>query len=156
MERKRIQLAAVLLLAFCTIATAQSKQTAIPPQSNPGLCTPRTGEELVNYGHKWNAWSNESRSTYLEGFVDGQSNTYLLILNDLPPERREALRLRTFTFYENGVLRDVMTSLYSDPANSYVRYDSMVYIARDKIGGKDIETALRSARQNDCGYTDTK
>jgi hypothetical protein len=156
MERKRIQLAVVLLMALGAVATAQSNQTRTPPRTNPGLCTPRTGEELVNYGRKWNAWSNESRSTYLEGFVDGQSNTYLLVLSDLPAERREAIRLRTFTFYENAVLRDVMTSLYSDPANSYVRYDSMVYIVRDKIGGKDIEAALRSARQNDCAYTDKK
>lgn len=155
MERKIIQ-AAVLLLAFCTISTAQTTQTGVSPQSGIGLCTPRTGEELVNFGRQWNAWSNESRSTYLEGFVDGQSNTYFLVWNDLPSDRREALRLRTFTFYEEGVLRDVMTSLYSDPANSYVSYSSMVYIARDKIGGKDIEAALMSARQKDCSFTETK
>ena len=112
--------------------------------------------ELVNYGREWNAWSNGSRSIYLEGFVDGQSHTYLLLQNDLPAERREPLRLQTFTFYESSALRDVMTSLYSDPANTYVSYDSMVYIARDKLGGKDVEAALRNARQKDCGYTETR
>ena len=37
-------------------------------------------KQLFNYGQEWNAWSNVSRSIYLEGFVDGQSNTYLAVL----------------------------------------------------------------------------
>jgi len=109
-------------------------------------------KELFNYGREWNTWSNVSRSIYLAGFVDGQSNTYLAVLNDLPPERREALRLQTFTFYESDSLREVMTSLYSDPANTYIRHDAMVYIARDKLDGKDVEPTLRRARKQDQGY----
>ena len=45
-----------------------------------------------------------------------------------------------------------MTNLYSDPANTYVRFDSMVYIARDKLSGKDVDPALRHAREMDRGY----
>lgn len=111
------------------------------------------GQELFNYGRQWNSWSNGSRSIYLEGFVDGQSNTYQLLVNDLPAVRREPLRLQTFTFYDRDVLRDVMTSLYSDPANTYIRYNSMVYIARDKLNGNDTEPRLKLARRLDCGYT---
>jgi hypothetical protein len=48
-----------------------------------------------------------------------------------------------------------MTSLYADPANTFIAHSSMIYIARDKLGGKDIETLLRKARQNDCGLTET-
>jgi hypothetical protein len=110
---------------------------------------------LVNYGRQWNAWSNRDRSIYLIGFVDGQSQTYISLEDDLPAERRERLRLQTFTFYNTSTLRDVMTSLYSDPANTYIAHGSMVYIARDKLGGKDIEVLLRTARQKDCGYTET-
>ena len=40
-----------------------------------------------------------------------------------------------------------MTHLYRDPANAYIRLDDMLRIARDKIEGKDIESALRDARQ---------
>jgi hypothetical protein len=116
------------------------------------LSTNSGQKELFSYGREWSAWSNVSRSIYLEGFVDGQSNTYLAVVNDLPPERREPLRLQTFTLYETDSIRDVMTSLYADPANTYIRYDSMVYIARDKLNGKDIETALRHAREYDRGY----
>jgi hypothetical protein len=143
----------LLSIVFLLFVFSASRTTA---QNEPGLCMPRTGYELVNYGREWNVWPNGSRSVYLEGFVDGQSHTYLLLQNDLPAERREPLRLRTYTFYDSTVLRDVMTSLYSDPANTYVAYDSMVYIARDKLGGKDIETSLRDARRNGCGYVETK
>ncbi len=104
-------------------------------------------DELFNYGRQWNAWSNVSRSIYLQGFVDGQSNTYWVLSNDLPSARREPLRLQTFTFYEADAIRNVMTNLNSDPANTYIRYDSMVYIGRDKLSGKDIESRLRRARE---------
>jgi len=76
----------------------------------------------------------------------------LQLWNDLPPERREALRLRTFTFYASDSLRDVMTNLYADPANTYIRHDAMVYISRDKLSGKDVEPILRHAREEDRGY----
>lgn len=109
-------------------------------------------DELFNYGRQWNTWSNLSRSVYLQGFVDGQSNTYRVLSNDLPAARREPLRLQTFTFYDADALRDVMTNLYSDPSNTYIRYDSMVYLARDKLSGKNIEPALRVAREKDRGF----
>lgn len=109
-------------------------------------------DELFNYGREWIPWSNTSRSIYLEGFVDGQSNTYAALLNDLPAGRREPLRIQTFTFYDGAAIRDVMTNLYSDPANTYIRYDSMVYIARDKLNGKDVDPRLRRAREQDRGF----
>jgi hypothetical protein len=108
--------------------------------------------ELFNYGRQWNVWSDTSRLIYLEGFVDGQSGTYTAVASDLPPERREPLRLQTFTFYDADALRDVMTSLYSDPANTYIRYDSVVYLSRDKLNGKDIKPSLMRAREADRGY----
>lgn len=87
-----------------------------------------------------------NRSIYLEGFRDGQSRTYFAVMNDLPVARREPLQLATFTTYDTDVLGNVMTSLYADPANTYIQNDDMVYLARDKIGGKDVESALRDAR----------
>jgi len=45
-----------------------------------------------------------------------------------------------------------MTNLYKDPSNTYIRYNSMLYIARDKLGGKDVEPALRLAREKDRGF----
>ena len=99
-----------------------------------------------SYGRQWNSWSPSSRLIYLQGFRDGQSHTYFALLGDLPGSRREALRLETFTMFDGDVLSNVITSLYADPANTFVQNDEMVYIARDKLSGKDVELMLRSAR----------
>ncbi|HWP36684.1 MAG TPA: hypothetical protein VNL18_03930 [Gemmatimonadales bacterium] len=106
-------------------------------------------EELFNFGRQWNGWSSSFRSIYLDGFIDGQSSTYFALEGDLPSERREALRQKTFTFYGVDAIRDVMTDLYADPANAFIRYDAMVYIARAKLDGKDVEPMLRYSREND-------
>jgi hypothetical protein len=106
------------------------------------------GYKQFNHGREWNSWSNEFRSIYLAGFIDGGGSTFREVLTDLPPERREPLRLQTATLFEADAIRDVMTSLYSDPANTYIPYDSMVYIARDKLSGKDIEQTVRNRRSH--------
>src|SRR2546428_152991 len=89
----------LLSIVFLFFVLSASRTTA---QNEPGLCMPRAGYELVNYGRQWNALSNGSRSIYLEGFVDGQSHTYLLLQSDLPAERPEPLRLQSFTFYDKS------------------------------------------------------
>ena len=111
------------------------------------------GFELFDAGQSWNSWSQRDRLIYLEGFVDGQSNTYRILSPDLPTDRQTALTQRTFTFYKKGPLADVMNSLYSDPANTYISPSSMVYVARDKLAGKQIGGLLRDARQKDCSFT---
>ena len=109
-------------------------------------------DELVNYGRDWKRWPNAARSIYLDGFIDGQSKTYFALRADLPPNRQEPLRNETFTFYGTDALRDVMTSFYSDPANTYISFGSMIYVARDKLSGKDVEPMLREARKSGRGY----
>ena len=138
----------LILLALFVLSVA-----TVTAQDEPGLCTPRAERELVNFGQIWKSWTDSVRSIYLEGFVDGQSHTYLLLQGDVPAARREPLRLMTFTFYGGAAIRDVMTSLYADPANTFVEFEDMVYIARDKLSGKDIEPALRDARRSSCAFT---
>jgi len=126
--RRSVFLAVLILVAFsATDTTAQN--------SGP-----------FNYGRRWNAWSPLDRSIYLEGFRDGQSHTYFAVADDLPPARREPLKIATFTMYDTEALGNVMTSLYADPANTYVQADDMVYIARDKLSGREVASALRDAR----------
>lgn len=127
-------------------------------QASGQTCTPGamgTRFELVDHGRRWNSWSKLDRLIYLEGFVDGQSNTFIKVEQDLPVDRRKPLQQQTFTLYRKGALMDVITSLYADPANTYVAPSSMVYIARDKLGGKDTEAALRDARQTGCSFVET-
>ncbi|GAH52877.1 unnamed protein product [marine sediment metagenome] len=55
--------------------------------------------------------------------------------------------------YENfqdniDILDDIITDLYEDPANSYIRVNNMVYIALEKIKGEDIGPLLREERSS--------
>jgi hypothetical protein len=45
-----------------------------------------------------------------------------------------------------------MTDLYRDPANTLIQFAAMIYIARDKLDGKDVEPALRAARQTQRSF----
>jgi hypothetical protein len=105
----------------------------------------------------WNSFSQEQKEAYLIGVRDGletgvfntvqlfeeQSGKKLIsdatakplldiILLDLDPE----------------VLSKIMTSLYQDPANSYVNLDDMIFIANSKLKGRPIDDSLRTARDS--------
>ena len=108
-------------------------------------------QHRFNYGQMWNTWNNFVRTVYLNGFVDGQSHTFFQMSDDLSEKRREELRKVTFTFYDTDVLRDVISDLYKDPANSFITVNAMIYIARDKLDGKTIDERLRYSRQHDYG-----
>ncbi|GAX60555.1 hypothetical protein SCALIN_C13_0067 [Candidatus Scalindua japonica] len=45
------------------------------------------------------------------------------------------------------VLRNVISDLYNDPANSYIEICDIAYIARDKIQWKFVDNKLLKARR---------
>lgn len=109
-------------------------------------------DKYFNYGRLWKSWSDSVRSVYLEGFIDGHSDTFFKMSFSIPADKREQLKKATFTFYEDDVLRDVISDLYKDPANSFITFSAMVYIARDRLDGNDIEERLKHSRQFDLGF----
>jgi hypothetical protein len=132
------------------VVLAASSTGAVPREQAAALHPCLTGER-ENYGREWAGLSRAVRETYVVGFIDGQSSTYLKAYNDLSADRRESLRRETFLFYDVEALVAVMTDLYRDPANTYIIYSAMIYIARNKLAGDDVESSLRYSRQNDCG-----
>jgi hypothetical protein len=138
----RAILIGAILLIIGAVSTAHS--ACMPGKDIP------PGFELFNYGQQWNMWSDRDRLVYLSGFVDGQNHTVVSLRDALPADSRERLWRETFVRYPQDTLADVMTSLYADPANTFITHASMVYMARDKLAGKDIEASLRYARQNEC------
>ena len=46
------------------------------------------------------------------------------------------------------VIRDIMNDLYKDPANAYINFEYMVFIAKDKLSGKPIENKLAEKRKS--------
>ena len=108
------------------------------------------GAEPINSARLWKGWNSSDRLLYLWGFRDGLSQVAIHLL-ETPNETTRAAALR----YELSQISEVITNLYSDPANAYIRLGAMVFIARDKLDGKNAEQLLTWARQNDCEYRDT-
>jgi hypothetical protein len=124
------------------------------------LCAPMSAQQnpcqtvdRFNFGREWRSWSGTTRNVYMDGFMSGQADTYLALVNDLPAHRKEPLSQATFLFFDTDAIADVMTDLYKDPANAFIRFGAMVYIARDKLNGRDIEARLRYSREHDCGWS---
>jgi hypothetical protein len=132
------------LLLSPSSLTQQGTSTTAPCQAAAKTMT------LFKYGLQWAQWTELEREIYLIGFVDGGS-----VYSDFMFQQPEPVRTKVFeqvaVKYDNDVLSPVITSLYADPANVYIRYDSTVLIARDKVSGKDVEPLLRHARAYDCG-----
>jgi hypothetical protein len=108
-------------------------------------CITLPGFEPVDSGRLWKSWSAYERLVYLRGFHDG---SFYAIEHSAPPQAIKEIALR----YGFTQIRDVITSLYSDPANAYINLSAMVFIARDKLDGQNAEQLLTKARQDNCDY----
>jgi hypothetical protein len=142
---KHLMLAVVVLVTSISAVWAQDAQPFCMRVSSK-----------VDFGDRWKGWSPLAHWAYIDGFVDGQSGTFLKMSQGLPSAKYEELSKATFVFYNTDVLEKVLTDLYQDPANTFIVFSSMIYIARDKLSGLDVEPKLRRARQTDCATTDPK
>jgi hypothetical protein len=111
-----------------------------------------------NYGTAWRQWSNEAKDAYLTGLSDGLARSYFHAAihwlskdeNAKSPstKRVEAVRERTILKFQNDALMPVITDLYRDPANAFVSWNEMAFVARDKLRGDSIDEELRRLRTN--------
>ena len=114
-------------------------------------------QDRYNYADVWNGWDNYTRYVYLWGFLDGGDATYGIAgeywINEgdwfKEPElpKVKIVREKTHLFFDLKVIREVITELYKDPANSYITFTKVIYIARDKLKGDNIEESIRQARK---------
>ena len=115
-------------------------------------------EEPVNYAALWRSLGSVGHVAYLRGVVDGTFNAYKTAGQEwlgsgylfVTPEPENVRRVREKVSV--GELAPqipvVITDLYSDPANAYIELIHMVFIARDKIEGKNVEERLQDARKH--------
>ena len=110
-----------------------------------------------NYAKLWNSMNSFSRHIYIKGVVDGISEAYFFTISNVAPDKFaktpeplevKKVREKLFVRYTQDQIPDVITSLYSDPANSYISMIDMFFLARDKIEGKSIEYKLMNARKS--------
>ena len=123
-------------------------------------------KEPYNYGKIWNSWSDYTRSIYIMGLKDGlqdqiyfsfisrliieEKNVFDKYLKDSEVVKTEEARNKTlsdFIRFDDEVIRNVMTDLYEDPANTYISFYDMGGIAYRKLKGESIESLLRESRE---------
>jgi hypothetical protein len=118
-------------------------------------CITAPGMEPFNSGRVWKSWNSFDRLLYLRGFQDGSSQVVFHYLGPIYDENAKKTTQKTALRYDLSQIGDVMTRLYSDPANAYIGLSAMVFIARDILDGKKSEELLTKARENDCEYRST-
>ena len=113
-------------------------------------------EEPTNYAEVWESMNVVARQAYVIGVIDGIAEAYYTTMINLAPEKLsekpesaevKKVKEKLFVRYTRSQLREVMTDLYRDPANSYIITVDIFFLARDKIEGKDITLAIREARK---------
>jgi len=123
-------------------------------------------KEPHNYGKIWNSWSDYIRTIYIMGLKDGlQDQIYFSFIRRLIIEEKdvfdkylkdseviktEEARNKTllgFIKFDDEAIRNVMTDLYKEPANTYISFYDMGGIAYRKLKGESIELLLRELRK---------
>lgn len=107
-----------------------------------------------NYGKMWKSWSSQVQIAYIKGFIDGVINgiykyhIYEKYTNNEGklPELPKKISEQLISMSELEGIHNVVSDLYKDPANSYIGLENIIYLARDKLRGKDIEKDLKLHR----------
>ncbi|MCJ7648121.1 MAG: hypothetical protein MUP85_05875 [Candidatus Lokiarchaeota archaeon] len=116
-------------------------------------------QEKFNWGELWLEMDSLQKDLFLVGVRDGILYVLKNVfsedssgLKDLSNTKREMfldyILKRHTDFNDNrDVLKDIITNLYKEPANSYIEYVKMIDIAMKKLKGEDIESLLRKTRE---------
>ena len=121
------------------------------------LSNPVYSADMQDYAKIWKAWGKAGQNAYIWGLIDGGDHARRAIMSEITASEKrgdkvpkafyENIRLQTATLYDETKIIDVITNLYKDPANSYVWFQDMVYIARYSLSGKDVTQTLLEARK---------
>ena len=112
-----------------------------------------------DHAHVWNSWTDFTRDVYLQGFDMGRFEESLEIVlafarlpentaSDSIHDMIKKVNEKMVLYFPLESIRNVMTDLYQDPANSFISFDRMIYIARDKLKGESIDKRLEIERKS--------
>lgn len=124
-----------------------------------------SNEEPKKYVELWNSSSNIQKITFIlamdYGITKGIeicSNGFAYYFSEREGEEKgkqifitalsilnEYLEIRST--FDIEVISKVVTELYKDPANSYIRISDMYILALRKVKGENIESLLRESRE---------
>ena len=112
--------------------------------------------EPYDYAELWRSWNVAAREAYISGVVDGIAEAFVVTMATIAPDKfaktpapAEVKKTtdKLFVRYTRDQIRDVISDLYKDPANGFISTSDMLFLARDKIEGKDIGKGLMEARK---------
>jgi hypothetical protein len=122
------------------------------------ISCPAFSAEIQDYANIWRTWGKDGQAAYIWGFIDGGGHAMQTVMGEIiasdkrsgkiPKQFYENIRIKTATLYDENKIIDIISSLYKDPANSYIWFQDMVYIARDSLNGKDVTKAILEARKS--------
>jgi hypothetical protein len=122
----RQKFAAVLVVSICVFGVTQV-----------GTAQDPTAPQL------WEAFGQNGRALYVEGFKQGSILTY----GKSVAPNGGSFSLPPWAEIANSVqVSVVMSDLYRDPSNVNINPPLLVWVARDKLLGKDVSEQLRAAR----------
>lgn len=121
------------------------------------ISNPVYSADMQDYGKIRTAWGKDGQTAYIWGFIDGGGHAMQTVMSEIiasdkqggkvPKTFYENIRVKTATLYDENKIIEIITNLYKDPANSYILFQDMVYIARDSLSGKDVTKAILEARK---------
>lgn len=110
-----------------------------------------------NFANFWTSMNAHEQTFYLEGYSQGVLygifEMAVIYNNEEDREKTEKERqlIKKIYLRDNSidmkVLSKVITDLYSDPANSYIETNEMIFLAKDKLQGQPIDEKLIRARK---------
>ncbi len=106
--------------------------------------------DRTNWSAWWNSLSRTERGLYLGGFNAGVCRVWYLVhekkINVTSQDEKILLQQ---VFYDDELfdMPKILNMLYEDPANKYIDIGAMIYIAKAKLNGGQIEQMLLKARQ---------
>ncbi|NIM97215.1 MAG: hypothetical protein GTO24_03730 [candidate division Zixibacteria bacterium] len=122
-------------------------------------------EERTKWGEVWNSWTELQKYLYLWGYKDGMvkseslHNAIVLPLvsqkcpREVLSKYLEAAPPIRDLFPDLDVLKDVMTEFYKDPANTYLEFDTILWVSHLKLNGESAESIERVlARERKRSY----
>ena len=123
-----------------------------------------SNEEPKKYGELWDGLSDIQKATFVVAMDSGITKGFELCMIGYADyfskrvyEERYQAGITYLTAFNNyldlrspldlEVISKVITELYKDPANIYIRVEDMYIIALHEMKGEDVEPLLREARE---------
>jgi hypothetical protein len=111
--------------------------------------------EPFNCGKSWNSFTDSEKVIFLWGYEVCERNAIEFAREAFFPDSlttkgqqqmnqfEKAVSLK----FEAGTLKEVINSIYSDPANCFIDFSNAIFLAKSKLSGKDIENNIIEFRK---------